>query len=109
LSGIRELQAEWYKKLKESGFEDIEYRDGQLKAETKRGKQFIEMRESSYDFYDIASSFLEKGEFDHELDRKIWELFCDGISIRNSAKTLHTYKFKVHTTINKYKVKFGIS
>lgn len=86
------LQQEWYDKLKEQGFKDIERKnqDDWLKDEvhTSTLKNAHINRISREKYFEKACEFLHRFDFDSELDKLIWEQHCDGKSIREIAKEL---------------------
>lgn len=93
---FKTLQAKWYKKAKESGFEDIEKDEQWLKRHTGfYGKDHLyrtEYARARRDYYIAAGQFLHSHLFDNEVDRRIWELHANGVSIRDIVKTLKAEK-----------------
>lgn len=108
------LQREWYKKLKDDGFEDIEYFDGQMeprdilyKDGVKAFKVFKDSPgkyESTLDYYCEAGKFYHDHNFDILLDKEIWFLHSEGHPYRAIANELTAPYQYVLKTINKYKV-----
>jgi hypothetical protein len=109
---FKELQSDWYKKLEESGFEDIE--DVSSKEEflkTWHSSYFQkryepEVFESNETYYRKARSFLEDtfqnvqyGLFEKKLDDVIWEKHAEGISLRDIAKELNLKVHQVHKVV----------
>lgn len=108
------LQAEWDKKLADSGFVDVEDRraSGDL-LKAWHGKyfqvrytpdQFVAKRE----YYELATSFLNEFFFSEETlgyfgiidqDKRVWSLHADGKSIREIAALLRTSKWRIEKTI----------
>lgn len=86
-----QLRKEWYKKLKDSGFNDIERRDGEFKdsrgipTQLRVTKVFWEAKET---YYYLAQHFLTEYKFESELEKTIWEYHLNGISYRNISKIL---------------------
>jgi hypothetical protein len=89
-----ELQEQWYKKLKDSGFDDIEKNETYLivnsssKFNSKRNQvgsmqNVIDGINSRTEYYRIAGHFLYDYKFANDLDKFIWELHSEGISVRN--------------------------
>ena len=72
----------WYKKLKESGFEDAE--KGEFLTRNHRQDILRKVFDLNWldtvEYFSEASNFLHSYEFKRELDRKIWELHCEGLS-----------------------------
>ena len=94
-------QEKWYKKLKESGFKDIEHADGSLNVTNPRSFHFKDedLRQSVQDYYCMAYHFLNAYKFISELDKVMWEYHTEGLSIRNIVKTLNKAGFdKVNRT-----------
>lgn len=104
---FRKLQRDWYKKLKEDGFEDIE--------DTNSKEEFLkEWHSSSFqlshdpatfeakqEYFYLATKFLSSYQFPTEVERIIWTLHAEGKSLREIAVDLQTkghrlFKDKVH-------------
>ena len=85
---FNKLKSEWYKRLAESGFEDIEQDEIYL----KRGMSLIDPRrvtwESQAEYYQMATYFLNEYKFKSNLERTMWEYHMNGISVRDIAQTL---------------------
>lgn len=85
------LRDEWYKKLKEQGFEDIEDINSpreMLKTWHSRdfARRFNEDRFSAKQEYFLAAvHLLERFKFETALDKEIWTLHADGKSLREIA------------------------
>lgn len=89
------LKDRWYKKLKKSGFRDIEYKDGTrerggpyLKNKTQTQIEAIEA------YYTMARHFLIEYTFPREIDKVIWEYYSEGLSYRDIEETLKKAKVK---------------
>ena len=93
---LEDLRLEWYAKLKQEGFKDIERFDEAMKTDAGNNIQTRQTL-SSYDikseYYRIAGHFLHDHKFENEFDRKVWEQHCEGISIRSMEVTLSTYRY----------------
>ncbi len=75
------LQAEWDKKLEESGFDDKEQRDGRLKSWSLKYKNSDpSMCQAKQEYYRAAGHFLHEYEFEYPVERRIWELHSQGVS-----------------------------
>lgn len=106
-----ELTAEWYKKLKDGGFDDIERPDGRLKAWSTSdcfvyhsGLTF----EAKQTYYQMAGKFLHHNKFLNEFEKHIWSMHSEGMSIRTIVKALKKERFKayrrvVHETVQRLK------
>lgn len=104
---LKKLQAKWYRKLKESGFEDIE--------DTESPKEFLkEWHSTWFKTHSTPESFKERHRcyqqrtyfatshtFSSELEERVWCLYSDGFSYREIAKMTRTKENKS----NKDKVK----
>lgn len=94
----KELTDEWNKKLKESGFKDIEGPENTLVYYSsypllKWGAVRYVARES---YFQLAGQFLHDFRFKSELDRLIWECHSDGQTVREiAAKLKDRYNLKV--------------
>lgn len=110
---FKSLQNTWYKKLKESGFNEIEQDEDRLKNWTSsrilKGKNIgnawadIQVsREAREEYYRLAGQFLYEYKFKSALEKKIWTLHSTGMSFREIAKELRSTKFKcTKDTINR--------
>lgn len=99
---FKALLSTWDKKLKESGFKDIEYREKDTLIRY-HSIQFLEKGVSALDpislkakesYYRSAEFFLNSHKFDNPLERKIWALHSEGKSMRYIAKLIKTSKDK---------------
>lgn len=93
----------WYKKLKQSGFEDIESDENNLKEWSSKfaRKKSLESMIAKQTYYNLATQFLNIFAFETELEKVVWTYHTEGISVRNIAKTLKKAKIK---KINRQKV-----
>lgn len=94
---LEKLKKIWYKKLKDSGFGDIEYDENWMKSCLPRPNATIRdplVRETVQAYYNMASHFLNEYKFEEELDKVIWEYHTEGISPRNIIKLLKAAKIK---------------
>lgn len=88
------LQKEWYGKLKESGFEDIEWKEGLLRGgslDTRfgiKGLQFNLTNAEIIEYYDLAERFLSEYEFKNQYESTIWDHYSQGRSIREISDIL---------------------
>lgn len=104
---FKEEKAFWYKRLEESGFEDIETEDGELKefeavkaAGLKHQHLYDQLRSQTQDeqrqtaieattrYYQLASQFLHSYQFIRHLDKLVWELHSEGASRRMISRVL---------------------
>lgn len=90
---FKDLQAKWYEKLAEEGFQEIEnVRTGQLKqwsmhyVQCKRDKDFaLNLIQETNQYFHSAQTVLNDYQFKTERERRIWELHCEGLSTRQIA------------------------
>lgn len=87
-----DLLREWYEKLKDSGFDDIEnpFKDDQnIKAWHSFDFAAIDpiYFEAKAEYYLKASKLLHRDDtFYSKTERHIWELHCEGVSCRKIAE-----------------------
>jgi hypothetical protein len=93
---FKKLQKTWYKKLKKSGFEDIEYSDGSSKSCKPRTPRGLDpsLRQSIIDYYNMCDAFLNDHTFETELDKVMWEYHSNGISNMDIVLILKQTKVK---------------
>lgn len=88
---LKQLTREWDKRLKDSGFEDIEQRDGRLKRwESHFFKQRpdVEFQEAKTSYYRMAGYFLHEHKFEDDVIKLIWQLHSEGLGQRTIIKEL---------------------
>jgi FixJ family two-component response regulator len=109
-TALIKLQREWYGKLKQSGFEDIEYLvDGYGVADFIKKPSGI-FKKMSYDdftatesYYILARQFLHHYQFPTDRDQFIWSQHADGCSSRCIAKSVKTTHSTILKVINHFK------
>lgn len=79
---FRNLQKDWYKKLANTGFEDIE--------DTSSQNEFLkswssEINETGQEYYYMAEHFLSEYSFQDDDEKLIWEMHTNGKSERDIA------------------------
>lgn len=90
-SEFKKLQKIWYAKLKDSGFEDAEQSDGNLK---KWSSLFLIhskgplLRDAKQTYYRWAEHFLNDHKFDSTTEKLIWFYHSEGMSVRDIAAKL---------------------
>lgn len=110
------LQKEWYKKLHDNGFRDIESDENHLKFYTSQfGAKFLKAEgvwEAKARYYQMAENFLGDYKFASEMERVIWEYHSNGISYRNIAKLIaklrlvkKTNRTTIYQVIKRLKIK----
>lgn len=112
------LQNEWYEKLKNDGFDDIETRRGALKKfHSKRFRSATdpysdpEYLKSKQNYYIRATQFITFFKFESDLEKEIWTLHADGKSFRVIALSIRhkdkgANKDKISGIINRLKIHF---
>lgn len=97
-----ELTQQWYQKLKDEGFEDIE------ESFQYHSRYFIQAfterrhtSDSRLSYHERAMSFLDLYEFESEQERDVWEMHTMGHSQREIVKRLSLSKGTVYRTILK--------
>lgn len=106
---FKKLQSEYYGKLKESGFEDIEEIDSPRELLKSWHDSYFTARHDAEEFsevaqyYNAADSILNNYDFESPIDKAIWEKHSVGLSIRKIANELEVKNWVVHKTIQKCK------
>lgn len=91
---LKELQAFWYRKLKELGFEDIENVALSDRPLIQWHAHYFQQRHTSLGFsqqeeyYRLAAIWLHDHTFKTKTDKRIWELHAQGVGYRGIAKAL---------------------
>lgn len=115
------LKKIWYKKLKASGFEDIENERGELNHYSSSDffmdhhlfdrfthQTKLELKELSLEakasYYRMAGSFLENHTFKTKLDKRIWEYYAEGVSRNEIPALVSTAKSKITLGRVKYTI-----
>ena len=94
-------QKQWAKKLKESGFNDIE--TGYDKETGYVHKQEFKVELANVVYFEKCSSFLHSGKIKDKLDLFIFEKHCEGLSTRDTEKLLKEFKFRSLDHVNIYR------
>lgn len=91
---LAELTEIYYKKLKDSGFEDIEKNEYLLKTWSTKfsSKQTLDRYEAKEEYFRLARHFLNDYQFSSELEKAIWTYHSEGLSHRNIAQLLNDAK-----------------
>lgn len=107
---FKSLQTEWYKKLKDSGFNDIEQDEDNLtqwsSSKIYRGQNngasfedAMLKREMTTEYYRLAGQFLHEHVFKNDKEKLIWRLHSEGLSLRDISATLKSNKDAVHAIV----------
>lgn len=132
---LNQLVKEWDKRLKESGFDDIENRKtGKLrkfggdvyfghlsdigassdkkislnKKHLNRRYTTLVWKESQAEYFRIASQCLHERDFKTVLDRIIWQLHAEGLSYQEISKELNVTLDKTRRAIERMSTEFGL-
>jgi hypothetical protein len=103
---LEQLQAEWYSRLKESGFRDIEER-GMLKDWHslhffKRSKRSTNAAmQQAAEYYTLAEELLYTHTFRSERERSIWLMHSEGAPLRRIAGHLGVSAMTVQKAIKR--------
>lgn len=95
---LKVLKKIWYKKLKDSGFQDIEDINSPRELlKTWHSNYFMRKYtpdefEAKASYYRRCSHFLYDYSFDSDRERLVWELHSEGLSFRDIAKRLWRYR-----------------
>ncbi len=92
---FKKLQALWDKKLKDSGFNDIESRSDSLiqwQDSFHQGYHTEITLQAKKDYYIAAEHFLNYYPFKNEAEVRIWALHSEGVSIREIVGILDKEK-----------------
>lgn len=98
------LHATWMKKLKKSGFEDIEKGDKLLRADSDWFHYHIDTLkfESTRDFYLQCVKFLNEHEFQTKEHEHIFGLFSQGKTLHEIENHVTWKKDKIASIIKQY-------
>jgi hypothetical protein len=94
-SDFEKLRETWYKKLKESGFEDAENDDYNLKIWSSRFSirhADASLWQAKEEYYRYAEQFLNEHKFTNSLDKNIWMYHANGVSVRDISDILKKAK-----------------
>lgn len=96
---LKKLQSEWYAKLKESGFHDIEQNDNNDAKPDGNLKQWHSqvfyyrhkegVLEDRQEYYRLAGQFLYDHDFHNEIHKVVWACHSDGLSVTEIARKLN--------------------
>lgn len=108
---FEELKAYWYQKLKDSGFKDAENSRGFLKDRhvDKFAKDHTKQEyEEKENYFRYAGQLLHDYEFPNSFEKRVWELHCTGLSLREIAFQLRNRGNQVNKdNVQKITSKYG--
>lgn len=104
---FQQLKKQWYEKLKDIGFEDIEANDDKERLKCWHSHYFIQRskNDSQKDYYQWAREILSNHNFSSLQEEYIWWLHSEGLSIRNIEKESGLSRCKIHKLIIQIKKK----
>jgi hypothetical protein len=85
---FKKLQKEWYKKLEDTGFVDIEVHEGHHRQSRDKNHNTPTYRASKEEYYRMATYFLNDHKFKSNLEKAIWDYHTNGIGCRDIADLL---------------------
>lgn len=91
---LNKLQNIWYRKLKSSGFKDIEgdydiaITSGVLSIKRFQDRNSYDSFKNKERYYQLAGHFLHENTFDSDLHKNIWELHSEGLSYRDISEKI---------------------
>lgn len=116
---FRDLKDQWYQKLKDSGFEDIEDTQSEKEFLNVWHSNVFQIEKTTHNFQSKQSYYYDAAHaleiyrdcplfFTDPSDQLAWELHCNGISLRNISKELNKRGYKtnkdlLNKVINKFK------
>lgn len=111
LSSYQTLKREWYNKLKETGFKDIEDNCERLKTQDRRLQNFATetTRSSVLDFFLCLDSYLNHEKDMDPLHREILELYSQGYRHTDIARKIKRTTRRVRQIIELHRPNFRFS
>lgn len=102
---FKKLKAKWYRKLKKSGFEDIEDIDSPKEFLIKWHSKCFQSHNTPEEFKERVKYFEQRTyfatayTFSSPLEERVWCLHSDGYTYREIAKMTDSNKDKVNKII----------
>ena len=116
--GFKPLLQEWYQKLKDSGFKDIEEDIGNTQVLKRSGSDYrmklIQQDKIAFDarvkYYEIIGEKIEQTNFPDDKEKKILTLYWEGITQVEIQKKLDIkgHRCKIYRPIHKWLKKWGL-
>lgn len=96
----KSIQDKWTTKLEESGFEDAESDENNLKIWSSRWNRehTVDSWQAKATYYQMATNFLNEYKFDKDLDAAIWEYYSNGLGTIEITRILKEAKIKTNRT-----------
>ena len=107
---FKKLQAAWYLRLREIGFDDIESKGIYARPDVDRRtwRRACAERESRIAYFALADEFLRSFRFQKPRHRDAWELHAQGLSVRQIAKDLGLTRNQVGPLIARLRRKLKV-
>lgn len=103
---FKSLQAEWYERLREAGFEDHETPRGDLRDVDHRTiARAFEDRHKREAYYERVDDVLHRYQFENDTERRIWELHAEGLPVRTIGELTQKHPATVQWTIKRLRLK----
>lgn len=100
-SELKALQATWTQKLRDAGFVDIEYKNGQLRKESDLRLKPEGYKQAIRDRLSWISERYTDLVYITALEEQILEAHCEGLANKEIAHQLHVSLAKVKNTVHK--------
>lgn len=103
---LKQQQDKWYKKLARSGFKDIEdTAPGKDRLKTWavnfKAKYTPDQFQAKADYWQMCRDMVHSYAFKNKREKRIWELYAEGKSVRDIEKELKYAKSAVARTIRR--------
>lgn len=111
---FKQLQKEWYDKLKQIGFRDIEVTVGteQKLMQYSTGLRLVDNDKLAY--YQALTYFVFTEQFDNDTDRLVLTRRADGVKIKDISAEMrhmglkHFHRESIRYIIRRYEVRWGL-
>ena len=110
MGNFEKLKAKWDKKLLDSGFVDLENKDGSLKEtiDPRTVANALKDKEAREIYYSMATEFLIKHKFLSRLEKAIWSAHIDGVSFRDIAQISSITFYRVRKIVTELQKLAGV-
>jgi hypothetical protein len=105
---FKTLAAKWHAKLEKSGFDDAECFDSPRELMKEwHVDHFVKDEiligfEAKQRYFELARQLLNTHEFATERERRVWEMYSEGVLTKNMPKILGCTMHAVRVILNKY-------
>lgn len=91
MSSLSKLKKEWYKKLKDSGFNDIEKASGSIgRTQLNLKNRNFDQIQATQEYYSMARTFILEHKFNDERELYVWTRHSEGDSERTISSTMQS-------------------